>query len=486
MLGLLLVNLECKKVPEYAFVPAALKLLIPISPKVNSATDLASESAENYSENKYGLITGATLEKYRSDWANSKPAGVTGSLIIFQIQTNSSVVSNSYVVPNGKDVFTYVLNNPSSFFGQSRSNGIIETELVVPEGKTIDSFFGTFGLDLRQDLVVFSADTATDDNLLQALRGWFALRYWGVDKNHIAVLNGAVKYHATAGSLTTFTVTSGPQFSRAASAKNIFTDNTILHATVGDIIHILKNGVTSFEKVTPIPAGGVFFWDSRTAGEYNGTASSTVTSTSLSCVNKLTTPITSTICYTNHEGHISGAKNLPSSSLINSNTSEFKTKAEIKTLLTSAGYTQGKTVITYGQTNVKAAAAFFASNSIVGYPTRNYEGSWVEWGALGNRKPSTEVADLNPVTNTAYPAPNALDSGSPWRTDYAFLTESLQLNPAFSVPNYNLTTTKQFSTSSSALIEADKKYLLPGGSSSSGGASAGGSASGGGGNACGG
>lgn len=77
-------------------------------------------------------------------------------------------------------------------------------------------------------------------------------------------------------------------------------------------------------------------------------------------------------------------------------------------------------------------------------------------GALGNRKPSTDPADLNPVTNAAYPAPNALDTGSPWRTDYVFLTESLQINPAFSVPNYNLTTTKQFSTSSSALIEADK------------------------------
>ncbi|WP_411823463.1 sulfurtransferase [Leptospira sp. 'Mane'] len=487
LLSLFLITSNCKKPPEYAFVYAALKLAVPIYPKVNSAEELASESADNYSDNKYGLITASTLEKYRSDWANSKPEGITGQLIVFQVQTDPSAASGRYVLPNGKDVFTHLLLYGNNYFGQTRSNGIIDTENVVPAGKTIDGFIGAYSIDLRQDLVVFAADTPTDNNLLLALRGWFALRYWGVDKKHLAVLNGAVKNHATSGALGTFTTISAAPPSRAASVKTIFTDNTILQATVGDIIHILKNAQTTFTNVTPVPAGGIFFWDSRTNSEYTGTTGSTLASSSMNCVNKLTTPITSNICYVNHEGNISGAKNIPTSSIINSSTSEFKTKAEIKTILANAGYTQGKTVITYDQTNVKTAAAFFASNSIAGYPTRNYEGSWVEWGSLGNRKPSQDVADINPVTGSAYPAPNSLDSASPWRTDYSFLTGSLQVNTAYSVPNYNLTTTKQYSTSSYTVIETDKKYLLPGSSSSSGGgAASSGGASGGGGNACGG
>ena len=53
--------------------------------KVSSAGDLAIESAADYNANVYGLITGATLKRWKDDWVNKRPAVITGKLVILQV-----------------------------------------------------------------------------------------------------------------------------------------------------------------------------------------------------------------------------------------------------------------------------------------------------------------------------------------------------------------------------------------------------------------
>jgi len=58
----------------------------------------------------------------------------------------------------------------------------------------------------------------------------------------------------------------------------------------------------------------------------------------------------------------------------------FKTAQELRAMYESCGVTPGKQVLTYCQGGYRAAHAYLALR-ILGYPnTRNYTGSWKEWG----------------------------------------------------------------------------------------------------------
>ncbi|PKA21892.1 hypothetical protein CH381_33720, partial [Leptospira sp. mixed culture ATI2-C-A1] len=52
---------------------AGLLLFAANQVKVSSATDLVNESADDYNENNWGLITGSTLNRFVSDWQANKP-----------------------------------------------------------------------------------------------------------------------------------------------------------------------------------------------------------------------------------------------------------------------------------------------------------------------------------------------------------------------------------------------------------------------------
>jgi hypothetical protein len=76
--------------------------------------DLAQESADDYNENVNGLITAATLKRWKDDWLNQRPAGITGKLVILQVTAGppaerSCITANAaYIKPNGTNVFTYL------------------------------------------------------------------------------------------------------------------------------------------------------------------------------------------------------------------------------------------------------------------------------------------------------------------------------------------------------------------------------------------
>lgn len=462
-----------EKAKNYDFIPAGLKLDLPILVRVNAAEELAVPSADDYDTNTFGLVTHSTVNRWVQDWPNRKPPGIYGKLFLFQVQTGATP-SGTYVFPKtGSGVKVHLLADASSFFGQTRNNGVLDTETMVPSGSRIDTFLKQYGIDLQTDLVIFAADTPTAGNLQQSLRGWYALRYWGAPAKSLAILNGAVSYHAAVGNFFASAIPSAIDPSGGKGVQSLLTDNTILQATLADVIHIVKGGSTNFEEVTPIPGGGVFLLDARSVAEYSGNASSTAGAEGKICA---TPP-----CVTPIEGHIKGAVNLPYADLLTDTTTsfQFKTKAQIGTIFANAGYSTGQTVITYCRTNVRSTITGFAAISILGVPTRYYDGSWIEWGSLASD--TRAVADDQKWSN--------LPAVSPWRTSQVALTENLTFNPDANVAKSNFSTSQSFSKHSNASIREDKNYLrTPAGSagSSSGGGSSGGGGGGGGGNACGG
>ncbi|GBF38818.1 sulfurtransferase [Leptospira johnsonii] len=454
--------------PEYITPYQKLALVQPV--QVFETSQLLSVSSDDYNSNTFGLITASTLESWRSNWAANHPSAISGRLIIFQI--SGGALSGSYVRPEtGVRVYGITASSTDyTFFGQTRFNGLIDTETIVPEGKNIDAFLKRFGVNPAADLIVLAQDIPSDGNLMLTLRSWYTLYYWGVEKTHLAVLNGAVSTKIGASQLTGGSSYTVPTTSGAGTVGALYRDHTILQATLADVFNAVQ-GITSptFEGSTPAPAGGSFIMDARSSTEYDGTGS-TVGPSNLTCAD---TPS----CYTPFEGHVKGAKNLPFANFINAN-KEFLAKSDLQNLLSTNGYSEGQTIIAYCRTNVRSSITGFATLAILGYPTRFYDGSWVEWGSL--------AYDSNGVWSN-------ISAVSAWRTDRSSVTEAITYNvgksgiDASNISNLGtyFTPERSFAKGTNDIIDQDKKYLS-GSASSGGGGGGGGSGGGGGGNPCGG
>jgi thiosulfate/3-mercaptopyruvate sulfurtransferase len=78
-------------------------------------------------------------------------------------------------------------------------------------------------------------------------------------------------------------------------------------------------------------------------------------------------------------GHIPGAVNVPWSRAVNED-GTFKSPAELKALYASAGIDGTRPVITYCRIGERSSHTWFALAKLLGYPVRNYDGSWTEYG----------------------------------------------------------------------------------------------------------
>jgi thiosulfate/3-mercaptopyruvate sulfurtransferase len=81
-------------------------------------------------------------------------------------------------------------------------------------------------------------------------------------------------------------------------------------------------------------------------------------------------------------GAIPGAKNVDwTNNVSTGDTPQMKFAADLQKLYTEAGITPDKEVITYCQSGVRSAQAYFTLR-LLGYTNvRNYDGSWQEWGS---------------------------------------------------------------------------------------------------------
>ncbi len=464
----------------------------PVAIKVNTAAEIAQVSNADYNKNVNGLITGATLQGWIDNWKKNRPSGITGRLIILQINRKDPISGNEYyITPKPtQGVFTYSIISDTSAKSRlvmSRSNGVTTTRAMVLDGASMDKFLHDYGIDPTQDMIVFAMGVGGYFANMQMGRGWYLFRYWGVASSHLAVLDGGANstavmnpsylgstatcdetsvaattspattaadgsiatslrtgstiaaYDATTGKLTDSC--SLPE-SGQVSVKNLPQDNTALQATLEDVMNVVKGQATAF------------IWDARSTGEYGATQG------------VKTGPYLG-IDFRNggaKQGHPKGALNLRYKFLLMTDGSyRYKPKATLQSYMdgnlvdggqflsynagslvpVGAGkaYQSGETIITYCETTYRAMITGIAAGVVLGLPVRFYDGAMVEWNAMVN------FPDKNgqPI----------LPADSPWRTDTA----------STSVFAYNTNTAiaprqidDAYAAHANAIILADKAY----------------------------
>lgn len=463
---------------------AGLLLFAANQVKVNTATDLVNESAADYNQNNWGLITPQTLARFVNNWQTNKPSHITGNLIILQTDAADRVAGGAaspYITENpSQGVYVYLLDDyktvdlPSGGFrfNQTRDTGLFSNSVrYQANGQFVDDWLKTFGINLSKDLVVFTVGTgngitagaypakAVGAGAVQDVtRAVYWLRYWGADIKNLAILNGNLNKKATGAGIPLSASRSGINLERNAgfSVKQLRVDNTVLTLGLEDIYEIAKTGGTA--NLPGLTAKQQII-DARPATQYNGTADGLNVARNALLTNPgnqayITTSFQSSGApsasagnqtFVPFEGNIKSSKTFPWADLLKDNADgyEFLDKAAIKTLFdtTRAVYSPGTTIVSQCRTNFEAQVNGFASLNILGYPTVYYDGSLVEWTAL--------VAGHG--TNSI----NQVPADFKWRTDTSNVSTFLWYNEPTHVvrPVVNLTatTTKKF-------IQEDKAY----------------------------
>lgn len=434
--------------------------------RVNSAAALAQVSADDYDANVNGIVTGATLKRWMSDWAHQRPPGITGKLVIFQAAAGPA--GAEFIKPDGVNVFTYL--SPSSEWVQTRSNGVIETVSMVPDGAAMDALFKKYAIDPTRDMIVAAMGTGSNPNAMAQGRIWYALRYWGVERAHLAVLNGGNQWlngNGLAAADFQATASAAPN-SGSFSVKSLQVDNTALQATVQDLLAVLP-GVNSNQK-----GDGVLIWDARSASQYSagqvverGEDTDPDTAGNQACGSALCVP-TNVDNYRwtfqnggSRQGHPWGTLQLQYTHMLDpAKGFAYRPKSVLAGYLAGNvdangiglidasyapvgagnGYQDGDTVYVYCETTFRAMITGIVSAVILGKPTRFYDGAMVEWNSL------SYIADR--TGNAILPA------NSPWRTDVKSF-----FRPAMATAEVApRTITDPYAWGTDAIVESDRGY----------------------------
>ncbi|NPA61774.1 MAG: hypothetical protein GXO06_05770 [Epsilonproteobacteria bacterium] len=346
-----------------------------------------TELSDSYKDSKYGIIDYKRLTEYIDDWANSRPEGVDGKLIIIQAGKSSS---GKVLKSNGKDVFTYLIPaggacNPSYM----RFDGLSNIPGATLDGNGIDAMINKFHINPEKDFVLFAVGVGST-SVRDVVRSLWTLNYWGWSHNQIAMLNGSIDYgFSKFNGLDSYLVDNpsvAPESPSNYSVKSLKRDRTALHIYIDDMMKIASMDDKS----------GYFIADARGTSEYEGLKRSK--SGDKSCgVNR------DEQCYSPYQGHIRGAVDFPYTELlvmddqiddvngdgeINEADASFKFKSpiELEKIYSQKGYRDGDRVITYCRTGRKATLIAFTSNFILDYNVSMYDGSWIEWGEMANRE----------------------------------------------------------------------------------------------------
>lgn len=371
----------------------------------STAAELAQESAEDYADNTDGLITGSTLAHWVSDWDANHPAGIDGDLILLHIQPGANAPTAN-ITPSGEGVHSYAV--PQSELLQVRHTGLSNVEAMVPEGALADAFLTKYGIDPTKDLVVFVFQQveATTNSIVQQLgRGWLFLRYWGVGREHLALLNGSIEWNAANEGLVVSSGTLEPApGDGTVSVRELRVDNTALIISLGEVLDILLE-----RPEATLSRAQARFVDARGGAESLGLRKST--NTGKTDCTSYTGMSPNGRCSPAFEGRIVGAHTVPWTRFVDSAANGFRIlpKATVEGLFDElAGDEEDLTYIQYCRTNTRSQVTGIVSALILGRPTRFYDTSFIEWSHLAH----------GPTERT-----RILPADSPFRTDLPELTE---------------------------------------------------------------
>ncbi len=437
---------------------------------IYTPAQIAQSSADNYDANVNGLVSGATLKRWKDDWINQRPPGITGKLVILQISEGPA--GAEYVAPNGTNVFTYL--SPSSEWIQTRTNGVISTRSMVPDGAAMDALLAKYDIDPHADLIVAAMGTGSPGNAMGQGRIWYALRYWGVEANHLALLNGGNQWlNGSSMSSVDFQATaSSAPGTGAVSVKSLPADNTALQATVEDMLAVLPSADTN------VRDDGVFIWDARGMNQYS--AGEMLELGQSGCAAAYCAPPAGFDYMStfqnggSRQGHPRGALQLQfTNMLVAAQGYRYKSKAELAAYVNGEtdangvgitdstyqpvgvgnAYQPGDTVYTYCETTFRAMITGIVNVVILGNPTRFYDGAMVEWHSLSHLQDATGSYIL-PID-------------SPWRTDVVSFFRPAN-DPALVATR---SVVDPYASHANAIILADKAYKTSASTGGGGGGS---------------
>ena len=324
---------------------------------------------------------------------------------------------------------------PQSELTQVRDNGLSRIEAEIPDGPSTDAFLARYGIDVAKDYVILTFEQlgSTQNSIVQSVgRAWLLLRYWGFPKERLGILNGSVNWNSANQALPTAeSRTATLSNDGTSSVRDLRVDHTAYVITLSQLLGILK------QEQGARPLAQVNLVDARGGAEALGLLKAT--STGKTDCTSYTGTGSGARCSPPFEGRLKGASSVPWPQFLDTAANGFRffAKAAVKqTFDTLSGYTTGQLTIQYCRTNMRSTVTGIVANVILGYPTRFYDTSFIEWSHLS----------YGPT-----PLTRVLAADSTYRTDLATLTEhadvsgytpggsidGITINGWVNGPNYN-------------------------------------------------
>jgi 3-mercaptopyruvate sulfurtransferase SseA len=326
-----------------------------------------------YSDPDTGLevvISPQTLNRWLTDGYGTDAAGYN-KMVVLDVNTENDFIAKGHV-PGA-----YLLDT-GKYLSSTRSDGVASTISQVATRTQMEELIQRTGIDGNTVVVI------TGSNMMTIGRAYFNFRYWGFPRNRLRVLSGTTASYAAAGYELSATHPAGIAPSTYSVCE--LEQNTHLRASFAEMMQIAAD-----DDDTTIVI------DSRSADEYNGVAGKTAG-----------TPANPGTMVA-FEGHIRTAAHLEFSEFLENNA--LKSKDEIIDILAARNVSSADTTYSYCRTSWRAAVHFLATDALLGWPAKIYDGAWIEWGQMAGQANA-----------------GALSDASPWRTDLAAYSEAITYN----------------------------------------------------------
>ena len=404
---------------------------------------------KSYKNNKSGLVNAKTAALWINDWKNNKPAGVEGRLFVMQVGLLPG--AKPFIKHDDVNVFTFNRTAGCTTTGDSRFDGISDIPMPVFGGGMagMDGAFWAYDIDPQKDMLLVLVASDEPKNMALATRFLWTMKYWGMDSNKVALMNGTAMYMfnpllnpeiAEVGVLNqeNMFTEAGSEYLMAPNGKLDFGDmaagrypaprtnfksiKTLNHPTHFDTFASMED----MRNVVDANNRNNVILDGRSAAEFkaDGTKKSKTEGYNCGIAHDQQ-------CYSAIEGHIKGARNLEYTSVINrgdyivdlnndgvinerDSSMTFKSKKELKNMFKRKGVKKNSDVYTYCRTGTRSSLVTYASNQILGLKTHMYDGSWIQCGKLAD--------------NSDTFGKQMIDVDSPWRTDTPRYTSNLRYN----------------------------------------------------------